>query len=398
MVTLDDIYAAYLNARSNKRRSDDCIEFEIHLERNIVRLCDAINCKTFEPTAYTFVTSRPKPREVFAADFATRVVHHYIDMRLRPLIEDGLTSRTYNNRVGYGSVECINTFISDIYEVTEGYTRQAWIFSADLSGYFPNASQHRAYDQLTDLINRRYLGDDKEDLLYMVERTIFSYPQLNCFRKSPIWMWEDIPNEKSLFRKPPGIGAAIGHLIWQNEMNYYLNDFDHFNVDVCHFHYVRFVDDMRWVTTNKEMMLAMFPVFRRMLADAGCHFNEHKFGCQDSLKGNSFIGKYIKGRGVYATPRTRRNFTHTIHQFNNCVRASKIDTVLASLNSYTGILKNIIGDRDIAAGIDILNPEWSGYIHFNRERKCFQANEGYRTVERRNRRFDIKPHSNNGRL
>ena len=139
---------AYFQARKNKRRSKDSVEYELHYERNLLQLMHDINSRTFQPTAYTFISMRPQPREVFACEMAMRIIHHYIDIRLRPLIENRLTNRTFNNRKGFGQVAAVNQLISDIYEVTEGFTKDAWIIKTDIQGYFPNAVQQIVYDQL----------------------------------------------------------------------------------------------------------------------------------------------------------------------------------------------------------------------------------------------------------
>lgn len=127
---------AYYTTRKNKRRSADSVEFELHWERNLVRLMNGLEDHTFTPSAYTFIATRPRPREVFACEMALRVVHHYIDMRIRPLLESEMTDRTFNNRVGYGAIEAVNCVISDIYDVSQGFTKDAWIIKMDLKGYF----------------------------------------------------------------------------------------------------------------------------------------------------------------------------------------------------------------------------------------------------------------------
>lgn len=156
MVELEDLYEAYHIARSNKRRSEDSVEYEINLEANLMRLYDDINSRSLHPSAYTFVTTKPRPREVFACEMGMRVVHHYIDMRLRPLIENRLTKRTFNNRVGFGQNVAINTLASDIYEVSKGFTQDAWIIKMDLHGYFPNANQDIVFRQLTNVVIEDY--------------------------------------------------------------------------------------------------------------------------------------------------------------------------------------------------------------------------------------------------
>lgn len=45
---------------------------------------------------------RPKLREVFAADFRDRIIHHIIMQRLEPLFEKFFIEDTFNCRKGKG--------------------------------------------------------------------------------------------------------------------------------------------------------------------------------------------------------------------------------------------------------------------------------------------------------
>lgn len=378
MVEYDDLEAAFLTARQNKRRSEDNVEFEIHVERNLARLLSDINNRQLAPSAYTFVTMKPRPREVFACDMQMRIIHHYIDIRLRPLIERRLTDRTYNNRIGMGVDAAVNRLIGDIYDVSRGFTRDAWVISIDLSGYFPNANQGVAYEQLTRVALEDYEGPDKDDLLYMIQHAIYSFPAKHCYRKSPMWKWgKYIPDSKSLFRKPDGIGAAIGHLIWQNGMNYYLNDFDHWVLDNLCPHYIRFVDDMYFVVENKDAFLPYLETVRAKLAEVGCTVHPKKFHCQHYTKGVNALGSTIKMDRVYVSVRIVRRAKRSVINFNRCIRVGKIERFLASMNSYLGIFKNKNCYAIIRDLVDMISPKWLKYVHYNDQRKCLQANPGY---------------------
>lgn len=380
---------AYYTTRKNKRRSEDSVLFELHWERDLCRLMKGLEDHTFSPSAYSFIAPRPRPREVFACEMALRVVHHYIDIRIRPLLEDELTDRTFNNRIGYGGVEAINRVISDIYEVSHGYTKDAWIIKMDLKGYFPNASQDIVYRQLSDLVERRYEGDDKDLLHYMILRSVFSYPTKHCYRKSALERWADIPDEKSLFKKPDGIGGAIGHLIWQNAMNYYLNDLDHYVIDECGLHFVRFVDDMILVTDNKESGLAFVQEIRKRVEALGCELHPKKFYCQHYTKGVEFIGTRIKLDRVYVSARTNRNFAKSIAQFNKCICKRKLESFMASMNSYLGIYKNRNAYGMMRKLLNGVSPLWQKFVHFNDARRCFQANDGFTHRELLSRKFNL---------
>ena len=305
-----------MTARRNKRRSADQVEFELHWEANCLRLYDEVVNRCVMPTAYTFVTDYPKPREVFASDMSTRILHHYLDLRLRPLLEQRLSPHTFNNRVGMGQNACQNALISDIYEVSHGFTRDAWIIKVDMSGCFPNIRQDVAYRQLEEVIIKDYHGEDKDELLYMLQVCVFSYPTHHCYRKSPREKWQKIPAHKSLFSKPDGIGAAIGHLIWQNAVNYYFHEVDEWLM-VMGVRFERFVDDFAFVVENKTAFLTYtMPELRKRLAALGARLNEQKFYCQHYTKGVEWIGCHIKMDRIYVNRRIVRRGEQKVRQLN----------------------------------------------------------------------------------
>lgn len=394
MVEFNDLYEAMLSTRSNKRRSGDSIEFEIHWERKLLALLEDINNRSFSPTAYTFVTPAPQYREIFACEFAMRVIHHYIDIRLRPILEEELTHFTYNNRKGYGPLEAINQVITNIYDVSKGFTKDAYIIQGDIEGYFPNANQDIVYQQLSDLAQRKYHGRDLEDLLYMIQISVFSYPTHHCYRKSPSWMWSYVPDYKSLFKKPDGIGGAIGHLIWQNSMNYYLNELDHWLVDEMGLRYVRFVDDFVIVVENKEAALTLLPTIREKMAEKGVILHRRKFYCQHWSKGIRFVGSYIKCDRVYLNNRVVYGMFKTVREFNRCIRPKKLKSFIASINSYLGFCKIRNNYGIIRNLIDTIDPKWWKFCHVDWKRLCIVANPGYTHADFLEKDYYLKKRDN----
>ena len=74
---LADLYEAYYAARKHKRNKPYQLRFEERLEENLEELCDALYTRTYRPLPSScFIISEPKKREVFAAEFRDRVVHH----------------------------------------------------------------------------------------------------------------------------------------------------------------------------------------------------------------------------------------------------------------------------------------------------------------------------------
>lgn len=390
MITLEDLYAAYLHTRANKRRSADSVAFELHWERNLFNLLEAINTRTLKPTAYTFITSHPRHREVFACSMEMRIVHHYIDIRLRPLLEARMTRRTFNNRVGMGQNVAINQLIEDIYDVSHGFTTDAWIIKLDLRGYFPNANQDITFNLLREVVETDYHKADREDLLYLIERSIYAFPQRHCYRKSSPHMWQYIEKGKSLFEKPDGIGGAIGHLIWQNTMNYYLDDIDHWLVDELQLRYCRFVDDMVFVTDNKDAFLAyVIPLLREKLKAKGCEMHPQKFYCQHYTKGVEFIGSHIKMDRVYGNSRCLRNAMTRIHQLNKAICPANIDSAIASFNSYLGLFKTRNGYNQCMKIIRAIFPRWERYLEYDPRNIKVVAKEGFKRSQRLRKKYHI---------
>lgn len=377
MIYLQDVIDAYLNARRNKRRSNDQAEFEMHWEANCYKLYLDIVNRCVQPAAYTFVVNYPKPREIFASDMSTRILHHYLDARLRPIVEKKLSPNTFNNRIGMGQQACQNALISDIYEMTKGFTKQdCWLVKIDIKGCFPNINKDIAYKQLSELIESEYHERDKDELHYILRTCIYSYSAEHCERRTPITAWETIPKEKSLFNKPPNVGAEIGHLIWQLAVNYYFNDVEKWLISLG-IKYKRFVDDFVFVTNNKESFLALLPELRQRFALLGAKINENKFYCQHYTKGIEWLGSHIKMDRIYPNERAIKKAKYKASVYNRNINPYKIEKVLASLNSYLGICKNQRGFTKANEIVRKLNYEWFRYIKFNRRRVCLQAKPKY---------------------
>ena len=101
------------------------VSFEVDLYTNLRRLCDQINSRSYVPLHnYSFMHRRSqRPREVFAAEPALKVMMAFALTNIASLVDSHLSPRTFNNRVGMGAQLAVNTVIDDIIEVSENYTR-----------------------------------------------------------------------------------------------------------------------------------------------------------------------------------------------------------------------------------------------------------------------------------
>lgn len=85
--SFSDVAQAYHDCRRHKRNTPTAINFEQHLERNLVSLYERLKDGSYTPgTPICFVVTKPKAREVWAADFSDRVVHHLLLQQNRTTI------------------------------------------------------------------------------------------------------------------------------------------------------------------------------------------------------------------------------------------------------------------------------------------------------------------------
>ena len=78
-IALEEVFRAYYDCRRNKRRTSNAISFELDFERELIRLWRDINSGDYKiGRSIAFVVNKPVQREIFAADFRDRVVHHLV--------------------------------------------------------------------------------------------------------------------------------------------------------------------------------------------------------------------------------------------------------------------------------------------------------------------------------
>ena len=384
----------YLGCRANKRRSPDSVHFELHWERDLARLLGDFNDRTLVSFLYAFVNPNPRDREVIACLMQLKILQYHFDLRVRPLVEEGLTGSTFNNRVGYGCDRAILKVLDDIRKVSKNYTRDCYIIKRDIKSYFPSTDLDRSYESYRALIEE-YIedGGEKDDLLYVLHRVNYAHPQEHARLRSPRFRWDDIiaAGKSVIFNNDPKHGACLGNQFWQVEKNYALAEFDRFQVDTCGLCYTRFVDDMVWVVDNLQAGLAHVATSEKMLIEEfGYQMHPRKRYQQHYSKGVTFLGAKIKFGRIYASDRVVRNCKMAIQKWNRLAYPSMLGHFLDSINSYLGNFKHKNAYGIIRDLVDEVGPKWEKYCHYNDDRRCFEANEGYRHRELLERKYHFR--------
>lgn len=356
---LADLYIAYRDARRHKRGKPYQAAFEMELEKNLCQLADELLARTYRPgRSSVFIVREPKQREIFAADFRDRVVHHLYYNYTHRLYERTFIQDTYSCIKGRGTHYGVNRLEHHIRQASRNYSQPCHVLKLDIEGYFINIDRRRLTNVCQTSLRRMY-GRKAENstrtwgelldygfVLWLTELFIMQDPISDfSFAMSPV-EWEGLPRTKSLFYARPGCGLPIGNLTSQLFSNVYLNRLDQFMKRKLHCqHYGRYVDDFFVVHTDRRWLESLIPQVDAFLAEElGLHLHQDKVGIHAANDGVEFLGQYLLPFRRYPAQRTLGRVERGM---DNIGRHEWYDehTLLAQINSYSGVLGHMRSHR-----------------------------------------------------
>lgn len=353
-VTLEDLFQAYYDCRKHKRNTANALKFELNYEENLIQLWQEINEGTYRVgRSVAFIVDKPVKREIFAADFRDRIVHHLLINKLNHLFEKDFIYDSYSCRKGKGTLFGVKRLYRFIRDCSANYTRDCYILKLDLQGFFMSIDRSLLSDMLREFIGSRYDAPDKELLLRLTELIVMNDCTEGCVTKSKPESWTGLPVNKSLlFQRRRGItskGLPIGNLTSQIYANYYLSAFDHYmKSELKVRYYGRYVDDFFVVHNDKQYLMGLIPEIERFLKERlGLTLHPNKRSLHHYQQGIQFVGAYLLPNRIYIARRTKGNFYARIHGINQRVRENKerlseseLQHFVASVNSYLGFMRH----------------------------------------------------------
>jgi RNA-directed DNA polymerase len=373
---LEDMFDAYFDARKNKRNTINALIFEKNFESNIFTLFEEIIERRYEPKrSICFIVDKPVKREIFAANFRDRVVHHFIYNYIYPIFEKILINDTYSCRRGKGvhyGIRRVNHFIRSC---SNNYQKDCYILKMDVKEYFMSMNRDILFSIIKDnlLKKRERINFDLTLILYLLKKTIYNNPTKNCIVKGKRSSWQGLPKTKSLFGAKINCGLPIGNLTSQLFGNIYLNGLDHFiKRDMGIKYYGRYVDDFVIIHNDKEYLKNIIPKIKKFLEEElELILHPKKIYLQDYKKGVMFLGAVIKPFRIYIANRTKGNFYTTIKKNNFSSQKSLLgedmELLTSSINSYLGIMIhwNTYGLR--CKMLKCFLAKWGDYFYENKK-------------------------------
>lgn len=326
--SFQDLVVAYFDCRRTKRNTNSALAFEVQLERNLDRLYGELMDGSYQPgPSICFVVTRPKPREVWAAAFRDRVVHHLLYNKVGPRFEQSFVSDSCACIKGRGTLYAIKRLETKIRSITENWKRPAYYLKCDLANFFVSIDKRVVATLLA-------LKIDEPWWLDLAMGVLLHDPRPGADVQSGPDRLSLIPPHKSLWNQPEHLGLPIGNLSSQFFANVFLNELDqHVKHDLRVRHYIRYVDDFVLLDESPEWLSYARADIEAFLPDRlGVRLNPRKTVLQPIERGIDFVGQVIK-------PWRRTVRRRTLRDALSRLERSRDADFKASANSYFGLLR-----------------------------------------------------------
>jgi len=228
---IDNLYLAYHKASIGKQATQPVLDYSHNLQHNIKTLQNQIITGDVEVGNYRYFTIRdPKKRQICAASFPERILHHAIMNICHPIFERTLIDDTYATRLKKGTYAAIA-------RARFALRNYKFVAKLDVRKYF-------------DSINHTVLKTK-------LQRLFKDYQLLAIF--------DSIIDSYSV---TPDCGIPIGNLTSQYFANLYLSEADHFaKKQLAIPIIIRYMDDILLFEHVEALLKGKIIAFDRHLKD-----------------------------------------------------------------------------------------------------------------------------------
>ncbi len=344
----ENIYRAYRDCRKNKRNKPAALLFEMNAEENLLQLQIELTERSYHPSTSTcFLARKPKLREIFAADFRDRILHHLVVRYLERIWEPVFIYDSYASRPNKGIHSAVKRLQNFARKVTHNRTQAAFYMQLDIRSFFMTMNKHILYASIRSRC-------DNEEILWLTSILIFHDPTADYHLKSPKAIFRQLPRQKSLFGTGQDQGLPIGNLTSQFFANIYLNSLDQFvkHTLKCRF-YMRYVDDLVLLHSQKEQLVVWGRQIGRYLnTQLDLALNPSRKKLLPVNNGIDFLGYIVRPKYMLSRNRVVNNLKTKLREFEQELMSiqdgiqvirynhERLDALFACLNSYLAHFKH----------------------------------------------------------
>jgi len=306
MIQVEELYQAYLYARKGKRAKESTRNFEYDLYQNLKTLVDKINQRIYRPApSFCFYVQKPKLREIFAADFKDRVVHHWMVSRMESLFEKSFIDDSFACRKEKGTHKAVKRLSGWIKS-----QKPLFYLQLDIRGFFMEIHKPTLEKIVLSKIRNFFEKDPHLDDLVYLNQKIIRHDPCHFHRLKGKSFRHILPPHKTLFHPDKERGIPIGNLTSQFYANIYLNHLDQFvkrRLGVKK--YLRFVDDFILISDDSQKLIDCRESIKEYLKDVlKLSLKEPLKNAEPVSKGIDFLGYFVRPRSILFRKRVIKSF------------------------------------------------------------------------------------------
>jgi hypothetical protein len=318
---------AYLDCRRTKRNSASAMTFEDQAEHNLYQLYEELASGTYQPgRSVCFVITHPRPREVWAARFRDRIVHHLLYNHIAPRFHARFVADSCACIPGRGTLYAAKRLEHQVRSHTHNWSRPAHYLKCDLANFFVSIDKTVVLEQLQRQVTEPWW-------MSLAEVILMHDPRNDVEVRGTRAELALVPPHKRLFNAPHGYGLPIGNLSSQFFANVLLDDLDQFAKHRLPApHYVRYVDDFVLLHDSTQWLNQARERIEAKLADLHLQLNPRKTVLQPIARGIDFVGHLVK-------PWRRITRRRTVNVALDRLQDIPAADLHQSANSYFGLLR-----------------------------------------------------------
>jgi len=274
MFDFPSVCQAYIACRKGKRSSHNTQRYEVRLLDHLVCTSEALLSRRWSPArSVSFVCTRLKAREIHAADFSDRVVHHILVPKLDTIYEPLFIHDSYSHRKNKGTHAAVNRLQGFMRKVSCNGQRKVFFLQLDIRNFFNRINRTTLLKLLQTrlakaLAQHKIQTVEYDDMIWLCSQLLAENAAEKAMRRGSKASFDSVPAYKRLANAPEHCGLAIGNLTSQFFDNVYLNELDQFikHELKCRY-YLRYVDDFVFLHESKAQLLLWREQVNRFLAD-----------------------------------------------------------------------------------------------------------------------------------
>lgn len=332
--TVSDLFQAYYDCRLTKRNSVSALQFEERLERNLMDLYYELLAGQYYPGRSTvFVVDYPKVREVWAAEFRDRIVHHLLYNKIADRFHRRFIHDSYACIPGKGTHRAVARMEHFARSVTRNHSQPGFVLKMDVANFFVSINR-----RILDALMAPHIPEPWWLALArtVLHRDVTTDAQVAGRPE----MMRKVPKHKSLFHAPPDTGLPIGSLNSQFSANIVLNVVDQYAKHTLKLQrYVRYVDDITVFDTDPKVLAAIAPKIQEVMGGRlKLRLHPNKTSINRIEHGFDALGYVVRPHARYLRRATVRNGFAKVAGL--CRSRASLAEVRQAAHSYFGIFSH----------------------------------------------------------